>query len=260
MKRKLTENLKRIEDRIQEACARAGRNRRSVHLLAVTKSVSVDVIRTLIEIGVGDLAENRVQELTRRAAMLEEWAERRQFTLGSQIEFRPRWHMIGHLQRNKVKAVLPWLTMIHSVDSLRLAEEISAQSVKLGKVIPVLIEVNAGGEESKYGVAVAAATHLIAEIRTLPGIEVRGLMTMAPFTDDAGTLRFVFQRTRDLFDEIVGERICGQGFNLLSMGMSNDFEYAIEAGATHLRIGSALFEGLQLPACAASTSDHDDSV
>jgi len=160
--------------------------------------------------------------------------------------------MIGHLQRNKVKDVLPWVEMIHSVDSLRLAEEIDAQSAKLERRTPILLQVNAGGESTKSGVAVAATTHLVEQIHSLRHIELRGLMSMAPLTEDASRIRHTFQRVRELFDEVVGERQCGPVFNELSLGMTNDFEQAIEFGATMVRIGSALFEGIELPAEAVS--------
>ncbi|MFQ5590312.1 MAG: YggS family pyridoxal phosphate-dependent enzyme [Phycisphaerae bacterium] len=247
MKRRLSENLKRIEQRIREACARAGREPSRVTLVAITKYASLDIVRTLVDMGVPHLGESRVQELTKRAAMIHEWLSRRRSRLASgEVESRPRWHMVGHLQRNKVRAVLPWIEMIHSVDSLRLAEEIDAQSGKLGRVTPVLLQVNAAGEASKSGVAVAAATHMAEQLATLKHIEVRGLMAMAPLTDEESVLRRTFERVRELYDEIQGERLCGPAFCELSMGMTNDFEYAIEYGATWVRSGSALFEGIEL--------------
>ena len=156
--------------------------------------------------------------------------------------------MVGHLQRNKVKAVLPWIDMIHSVDSLRLAEEIDTQAGKLDREIPILLEVNAADEPGKKGVAVAAALHLAEQIVSLPQLEVRGLMAMAPLTEDTEVVRRVFHRVREVFEEIVSERVCGPAFRELSLGMSRDFELGIEAGATHVRIGSALFEGIPLGA------------
>ena len=246
MKRKLTENWKRLEQRIADACERAHRKPSSITLVAVTKAASLDVIRTLVEIGLADLGENRVQELIRRAAMLKEWLSRRGWDSSSAPLTAPRWHMIGHLQRNKVRAVLPWVELIHSVDSLRLAEEIDAESAKLERKMPILLEVNASGEPSKSGVAVAATTHLAEQINSLRHIELRGLMAMAPLTNDASVTRHTFRRVRELFDEVIGERICGPAFKELSLGMSSDFEYGIEAGATHVRIGSALFEGIEL--------------
>ncbi len=246
MKRKLTENYKRVEERIAAACERAERRRDQVNLITVTKYVSLDVIRTLVELGVQDLAESHVQELTKRAGMADEWLSRRARDPSSDAKFRPQWHMIGHLQRNKVKALLPWVHLVHSVDSLRLAEEINTLSAKLNRVTPILIQVNAGGESGKFGVAVAAVTHLAEQFMSLENVEVQGLMAMAPLSDDESVVRPVFQRTRELFDEITTDRICGDAFCFLSMGMSNDFEIAIEYGATHVRIGSAVFEGIEL--------------
>jgi pyridoxal phosphate enzyme (YggS family) len=247
MKRKLTENLRRLQDRIHQACARVGRDRKEITLVVVTKYASLDIIRTLVDMGVADIGENRVQALTKRAAMIDEYLGRRARDLSAGAKPRPRWHMIGHLQRNKVKTLLPWVHMIHSVDSLRLAEEINTQAGKLERVIPVMIEVNAGGEGSKFGIAVAAATHFVEQVTTLPHLEVTGLMTMAPLTDDESVIRATFTRTHELFEEIIGERIADRRvFRWLSMGMTNDFEIAIELGATHLRIGTALFEGINL--------------
>lgn len=252
MKRKLTENLKRVEQRIADACRRVDRAPSSVTLVAVTKYVSLDIIRTLVDMGVQHIGESRVQELTRRAAMVNEWLGRRARDLSAGARPRPQWHMIGHLQRNKVKAVLPWIDMVHSVDSLRLAEEIDAQSARLDRKTPILLQVNSAGEGSKYGVAVAAVTHLAEQIHSLGHIELRGMMAMAPWTEDQSLIRQVFGRTRELFDEVVQEGVCGPEFRELSLGMSSDFECAIEFGATYVRIGSALFEGIEL---ARTTSE-----
>ncbi len=245
IKRKLAENFKRIERRIADACKRVDRDPARVRLVTVTKYASFDVIRALVELGVTDLGENRVQSLTRRAAMVSEWLSRRARGPAENLQ-QPRWHMIGHLQRNKVRAVLPWVELIHSVDSLRLAEEIDTQAGKLERNIPILLEVNAAEESSKHGVAVAATTHLAEQIASLENLELRGLMSMAPFTSNESVIRHTFQRVRELFDEVVGDRLCGPAFRELSLGMSNDFEYAIEVGATYVRIGSALFEGIEL--------------
>ena len=245
-KRKLSETWKRVEQRIHDACHRAKRDPSSVVVIAVTKYTSLDVIRIMVDLGFTELGESRVQELTKRAAAINEWLGRRARNLAAGARPRPRWHMIGHLQRNKVKAVLPWIDMIHSVDSLRLAEEIDARSAKLERVTPILLEVNAADDSDKCGVAVAATTHLAEQITSLEHIELRGLMAMAPLTDDESQVRYVFGRVRELFDEIVSERICGSEFKDLSLGMSNDFEYGIEAGATYVRIGSALLEGIPL--------------
>lgn len=248
MKRKLSENLKRVEHRIQEACHRAERDPRGVTLVAVTKYASLDLVRTMVDSGFAHLGESRVQELTKRAAAANEWLARRARDPSTAARPRPLWHLVGHLQRNKVKAVLPWVHLIHSVDSLRLAEEIDSQSGKIQRVTPILLQVAASDEAGKGGVAVVAVTHLAEQIASLEHIEVRGLMAMAPLTDDQDRIRHTFERTRELFDEVRAERVCGPAFKELSLGMSNDFELGIEAGATHVRIGSALFEGIELPA------------
>lgn len=247
MRRKLAENLKRVEHRIQEACGRVGRDPKSVTLVAVTKNASLDILRALVDLGVTELGENRVQELTKRAAAVNEWLNRRGLDPDARPKPRPHWHMIGHVQRNKVKAVLPWIDMIHSVDSLRLAEEIDLQASKLGRVVPIFLQVNASDEPQKFGVAVAAATHLAEQLRGLKHLELRGLMAMAPLTDDASPIRYLFGRVRELYEEIMVNRLAGPAFKDLSLGMSHDFEHGIEAGATYVRIGSALFEGMEVP-------------
>lgn len=253
MRRKLAENWKRIERRVHDACTRAERDPSEVSIVAVTKYASLDIIRTMVDLGITDLGENRVQELTKRAAAVREWLGRRALDDRVKAKPEPRWHMVGHLQRNKVKALLPWVDLIHSLDSLRLAEEMDTQAGKLDRVIPVLLEINAADAPTKQGVAVAATTHLAEQICTLPGLEIRGLMAMAPLTDDTEKIRRVFWRVRELYEEMVSARICGPKFKELSLGMSNDFEYGIEAGATCVRIGSALFEGIELTPEPAAT-------
>lgn len=246
MKRKLTDNIKRVQQRIEDACQRADRDPSKVTLIAVTKSVGLDIMRNLLDLGIRDLGENRVQELAKRAAMIQEGLNRRTRDHGLPAIARPRWHMIGHLQRNKVKPLLPWVELIHSVDSLRLAEEIDLQAARIERRIPILVEVNASGESTKQGVAVAATTHLVEQLNTLDHLEVHGLMAMAPMTDDEAVIRNTFERVRELFDEVIDERACGPHFKELSLGMSNDFEYGIEFGATMIRIGSALYDGIEM--------------
>ena len=151
--------------------------------------------------------------------------------------------MIGHLQRNKVRQVLPIAILIHSVDTLRLAEEINAAAAKLNSRPKVLLQVNCSNEPQKYGVPVGAATHLAEQIETLPNLQLVGLMTMAPLTHNKDVVRACFVRARELFVEMCGEKIVGPHFNELSMGMSSDYEVAVEEGATILRIGSAIFAG-----------------
>ena len=242
MKRKLHDNLRRTNDRIANACLRANRSPDEVTLVAVTKTVGVDLIRQLLEAGQCELGESRVQELARRAAMIKE--QRSRLRDSGEPPSEPHWHMVGHVQRNKVKALMPWVRTIHSVDSLRLAEEIDRQADKAGRTIDVLLQVNAAEESQKYGVAVGAINHLAEQIVTLPSLRIRGLMAMAPLEADPARIAWIFERVREIFADLREERFMGPDFRHLSMGMSNDFEVAIEQGATMVRIGTALFEGL----------------
>ncbi|HSW44390.1 MAG TPA: YggS family pyridoxal phosphate-dependent enzyme [Phycisphaerae bacterium] len=244
MRRKLSDNIKRVRDRIAHACQRAGRRPEDVRLVAVTKMIEIDVIRTALDMGLEDLGENRVQELIRRAIMLNEYVTRRRRMEPGREVSEPHWHMIGHVQRNKVRPLLPWAHTVHSVDSLRLAEEISAEAVRIGRVVPAMVEVNVSGEKSKFGIAVGAVSHVVEHIIPLPGLRIVGLMTMAPLDDNAEQARPHFARLRDIFEEMKIERIVGPEFRELSMGMSSDYEVAIEEGATTIRIGRALFEGV----------------
>ncbi|MCP4247106.1 MAG: YggS family pyridoxal phosphate-dependent enzyme [bacterium] len=242
MKRRIHDNLRRVRDRIANACLRADRSPNEVTLVAVTKSVGVDVIRQLLELDCCVLGESRVQELGRRAAMISEQLKR--LRDAGQKPPEPKWHLVGHLQRNKVKAVLPWVSCIHSLDSLRLAEDIDRTAEKLERRVDVLLQVNAAGEMQKSGIAVGAVNHLVEQIVGLPGLRVCGLMAMAPLDADAEALAWVFGRVREIFVDLCNEPFVGPEFRHLSMGMSNDFEMAIEHGATMVRIGSALFEGV----------------
>ena len=244
MRRRLSENLKRVKERIQAACERSRRSAESVRLVAVTKTVEIDIIRAAIESGLSDIGENRVQPLVKRASMIEEHLRRRRAIDSVTVPQNPSWHMIGHLQRNKIRKLLPWVDVIHSVDSLRLAEEISAEASKIGKTVKGMIEVNVSGEKSKFGVAVGAVQHLAQHIVDLPGLEIIGLMTMAPFVDDPEDARGHFRRLQEVAADMKTEGVVGPAFRELSMGMTNDFEIAIEEGATMIRIGRALFEGL----------------
>lgn len=253
MRRKLSDNLKRIHERIAAACERGRRRPEDVRLLAVTKTVEVDVIRTALEAGVTDLGESRVQELVKRAGMIQEHLSRRR-KLGTEENVpEPTWHMIGHLQRNKVRQVLPWVEEVHSVDSLRLAEEISKESQRLGRTTRIYIEVNVAGEKSKYGVAVGALSYLMSHIMPMPGLRIVGLMTMAPLVEDPEEARPHFRRLRELLEDLHLELSLGPDFRELSMGMSNDYEVAVEEGATIVRVGSALFEGVVEAASGTAT-------
>jgi pyridoxal phosphate enzyme (YggS family) len=240
----LAEKLEEIRDRIAAAAGKAGREPREVTLVAVTKTAAPEQIREAIQLGVSDLGESRVQVITQRIPQVNEFLAR-QRTHGEPgaVPAKIRWHMLGHLQRNKVKPLLPLVDYIHSVDSLRLAEEIEQHAGKLAKKVPIMLEVNASEETSKFGVAVGAAVHLAEQIDTMPHVALVGLMTMAPLTDDLEKCRFVFARTREIFEEMKWHKIGGANFRHLSMGMSNDYETAIAEGSTMVRIGTSLFGG-----------------
>jgi pyridoxal phosphate enzyme (YggS family) len=234
---KISEKIERVKDTIDSACARVGRDPGGIKLVIVTKSATFEQIKEVLQLGITDLGENRVQQLKKVSAQVDEFLQE------SGDNWQVRWHMIGHLQRNKVRHVLPMISLIHSIDTLRLAEEINTSAAKLDLCPEVLLQVNTSNEPQKYGVPVGAATHLAEQIETLPNLKLIGLMTMAPLTHNKDIVRTCFIRARELFVEMRGERIVGPQFSELSMGMSSDYEVAIEEGATILRIGSAVFAG-----------------
>jgi pyridoxal phosphate enzyme (YggS family) len=240
----LADRLNEVRDRIAAAATRAGRSPKEVTLIAVTKTAAPEQMREIVQLGVSDLGESRVQVISQRIPQLTEFlARQRTHGEAGAVPAKVRWHMIGHLQRNKVKPLLPLVDYIHSIDSLRLAEEIEQHAGKLGRKVPVLLEVNASEEGSKTGVAVGAAVHLAEQIDSMQNVALVGLMTMAPLTDDMDKCRFVFGRTREVFEEMKWHKIGGANFRHLSMGMSNDYPVAIEEGATMIRIGTSLFGG-----------------
>ena len=243
----LKDAYRHLTDRISEAAVRCGRRPHDIIVVAVTKTASPDQIRTLVDMGHVDLGENRVQQLVQRHAQLGEFLNRKR-SLGRALpegidDSAPtvRWHMVGHLQRNKVKPIMPLVKLIHSVDSLRLAEEIQSVAGRDDRVVDILLQVNTAGEAAKQGVAAPAALHLAEQINTMMHLRLRGLMAIAPLSDDPETARPTFARTAEIFHEIRSEGVGGDQFNILSMGMSNDYEIAIEQGANLLRIGRALF-------------------
>jgi len=241
MKSKLSERLKKVQDTIANICAGCGRAVGDVKLVVVTKSAELNQIQDIISLGISDLGENRVQRLKKVSAHIEEFVNS-----NSENSKRPKkinWHMIGHLQRNKVRQVLPIASLIHSLDTLRLAEELNSAAEKLRLQPKILLQVNTSEEPQKYGVPVGAATHLAEQIETMPNIRLIGLMTMAPLTRNKDLIQACFSRAQELFLELRGEKIVSSKFTELSMGMSSDYEIAIEHGATILRIGSAIFAG-----------------
>jgi len=246
----LAERLSQVKQRIAAAAQKAGRNPSEVTLIAVTKTAAPEQVREILQLGVGDLGESRVQVLTQRVPQFNEFYQRRLKSGDETLAPRLRWHLIGHLQRNKVKGVLPLVDVIQSVDSLRLAEEMEAQTGKLGKRIAVMMQVNASEESRKSGVAVGAAVHLAEQIDSMSHLALVGLMTMASLDSTEEQARFVFARTREIFEEMKWHKIGGTGLRHLSMGMSNDFEAAIAEGSTMVRIGSAIFGG--------KSSEHEE--
>ena len=251
---RLHHNLAQVRQNIAAACARVGRQPSEICLVAVTKYVDLPIIRELLLAGVADLGENRVQQLSRRAealgARLDGWPEPVAAAGGSgtaPAPPAPRWHMIGHLQRNKVRQVLRHVRIIHSLDSLRLAAEVDRVAAELDARVDALVEVNVSGEQSKSGVPAAEAEALIEGLRDRPRIRLRGLMTMAPFDPDPEHARPFFAELREMAAGLRQRGVVGPEFVHLSMGMTQDYTVAIEEGATLVRVGSALFEGLPAP-------------
>ncbi len=237
--KRISEKIERIKDDINSTCAKTGRDPASVTLVVVTKSTTIDCIEKVIKLGMADLAENRVQQLKKVSTQVSEFLS--QNAEDPSIPKNINWHMIGHLQRNKVRQILSIASLIHSVDTLRLAEELNIAAGKLNLKPKILLQVNTSQEPQKYGVPVGAATHLAEQIQTMPNLSLVGLMTMAPLTRDKDMAKACFTRARELFLEIKEEKIVGSEFTELSMGMSGDYIEAIEEGATILRIGSAIF-------------------
>lgn len=226
----IKENIEVIRKRIEKAAIKVGRNPSDIKLIAVTKNVEPQNIIEAIEAGVVDFGENRVQELLNKANIIEEKSDK-----------NIKWHMIGHLQTNKVKYIVDKITMIHSLDSLKLAQEIDRKAQKLGKTIDVLIQVNIAEEASKFGLKKNEVLDFVKTVGSLKNIKVKGLMTIAPFAENPEQVRFVFSGLRKIFIDICRKNINNIDMKYLSMGMSNDFEIAIEEGANIVRIGTAIF-------------------
>lgn len=222
----LKDNFETVEKNVANACARAGRDRSEVTLIAVSKTKPVEMLREVYDAGARDFGENKVQEICEKYDKLP-----------SDI----KWHMIGHLQRNKVKQVIDKVTLIHSVDSYRLAQEISVQAQKKGLSIPILIEVNIAGEESKFGISADDTIQLVEEIAALPNLKIQGLMTIAPYVVNPEENRLYFRQIKQLSVDIKNKNIDNVSMDILSMGMTGDYEVAIEEGATMVRVGTGIF-------------------
>ena len=222
----IKQNLAEVEEKICAACKRAGRDRKEVTLIAVSKTKPVEMLEACIENEITVFGENKVQELCEKYEVLPKDLH---------------WHMIGHLQRNKVKYITDKVELIHSVDSLRLAQAISDDAVKKGVNVDILIEVNVGEEDSKFGLKTEETENLVREIAVLPNIHIKGLMTIAPYTEVAEENRTIFRTLKQLSVDIANKNIDNVSMNVLSMGMTGDYEVAIEEGATMVRVGTGIF-------------------
>lgn len=222
----IRENIEHVKENIKTACEKSGRKADEVTLIAVSKTKPIPMLMEAYECGCRDFGENKVQEL------VEKW---------EQMPKDIRWHMIGHLQRNKVKYIVDKVYMIHSVDSLRLAEEISKEAVKKGVTVSVLIEINVAQEESKFGTTCEDACRLVEEAAKLPNMIIKGLMTIAPYVENAEENKQYFEKLRQIYVDINRKNIDNVYMGELSMGMTGDYETAIAEGATYVRVGTGIF-------------------
>ena len=222
----LAENLRQVEQRIENACKRANRQRNEVTLIAVSKTKPISMLEEIYKEGIRCFGENKVQELTEKY---------------DQLPTDIKWHMIGHLQRNKVKYIVDKVCLIHSVDSYRLAEEINIQAKKKNITVPILVEVNIAEESSKFGVHAEDAIALVEQIAQLENVRIKGLMTIAPFVENPEDNRQYFRNIRQLSVDIAAKNIDNVSMNVLSMGMTGDYMVAIEEGATMVRVGTGIF-------------------
>ena len=222
----IRDHLNEVRENIQKACEKAGRSPQEVTLIAVSKTKPLFMLEEAYEAGARDFGENKVQEILEKHPKMPEDA---------------RFHMIGHLQRNKVKQVLPHAVLIHSVDSYRLAEQISQEAGKLGITAKILLEVNVAKEESKFGMMPEDVEEMAGQIAALPHLQIEGLMTIAPFADDQEKNRPVFRKLYQLSVDIKKKNIDNVNMGVLSMGMTGDYQVAVEEGSTMIRVGTGIF-------------------
>lgn len=222
----IAQNLHQVQENIKKACEKANRNPSEVTLIAVSKTKPVSMLQEAYDEGVRTFGENKVQEIMDKYGQLPQDIE---------------WHMIGHLQRNKVKYIADKVTMIHSLDSLRLAETIESEASKHNRVIPVLIEVNVAMEESKFGISVDEVLPFVQELSKFPHLRVNGLMTIAPYVENPEENRQIFRKLKKLSVDIEEKNINNINMSVLSMGMTGDYQVAIEEGATMVRVGTGIF-------------------
>jgi pyridoxal phosphate enzyme (YggS family) len=231
----IQDNVRAIRDRISSRCSHLGRDPDSVTVIAVSKERSVEEIRGALEAGIRDIGENRVQEAL---------AKQKKFFSLRATTYEPRaihWHMVGHLQTNKVKQAVSIFDLIHSVDSVKLAQEIDKEAAKINKIQDILIQVNTSFEETKSGIRPDELIPLFLEISRLNNISFKGLMTIAPMTDDTEKVRLYFRKLKQLLDGLDAKRETQNAKRILSMGMTDDYEVAVEEGATIVRIGRGVF-------------------
>ena len=222
----ITENLSMVESKIAAACKRAGRERDEVKLIAVSKTQPVEAIREAMEYGINSFGENRVQELREKTEIIKDNLD---------------WHLIGHLQTNKVKYVVGKVSLIHSLENIRLAEALDKEAAKLGIAVDVLAEINVAKEDSKFGVMPEDAENFIREVSKYPNLNIKGLMTVAPYTDISEENRKYFRQLKKIMVDLNSKNIHNVSMNVLSMGMTGDYEVAIEEGATLVRVGTGIF-------------------
>lgn len=222
----VAENLEQVRKNIELACKEAGRDPKEVTLISVSKTKPVSMLQEAYDAGSRDFGENKVQEIMDKVPQLP-----------SDI----RWHMIGHLQRNKVKYIVDKVALIHSVDSLRLAETIEHEAAKHNVTVPVLIEVNVAQEESKFGLKTEEVLSLVESVAAFPHIHIEGLMTIAPYVEDPEENRGIFRQLKKLSVDIDAKNINNVNMSVLSMGMTNDYQVAVEEGATMVRVGTGIF-------------------
>lgn len=222
----LADNLRQVEENINTACIRGGRKREEITLVAVSKTKPVSMLQEIYDCGIRNFGENKVQEI----------CEKR-----DELPKDINWHMIGHLQRNKVKYIIGDVALIHSVDTYRLAEEINIQAKKIKRIVPVLIEVNIAREATKFGISREETLQLVTEISKLDSIRIEGLMTIAPFVKNPEDNRAYFREIKELSVDIAAKNIDNVSMDILSMGMTGDYMVAIEEGATIVRLGTGIF-------------------
>ncbi|SHJ13286.1 hypothetical protein SAMN02745975_01347 [Geosporobacter subterraneus DSM 17957] len=221
----IADNISNIRQEITKTCMKLGKKTEEVHLIAVTKTIEPERINEAIACGITDIGENKVQEVINK------------YDLVSPVN----WHMIGHLQTNKVKYIIDKVKLIHSLDRISLAEEIQKRAERINRSIDVLIQVNIGQEETKSGIEPESVHNFIEALQTFSHIRVKGLMTVAPYEEDPEKVRIYFKAMREIFEKIRAKKLSGIEMKYLSMGMTNDYKVAIEEGANMIRIGTAIF-------------------